>query len=433
MSDIRVGVVGAGYVGLTTAVCLAARGVNTVCVDVDVAKVNRLREGDAVIDEPGLAECLRDGLAAAVLTFHSDYAALSDCNVVYVCVSTPSRPDGGADLSALESAVNRLRSLLRPRSVVVLKSTAPVGTARRMAERLHGAGVGVVSNPEFLREGHAVQDCQHPDRIIIGSQTAADAAVVEALHGGESGLIQRMSLESAELAKYASNAFLAVKLSYTNSLARLCAKVGADIGDVTRCMGADARIGGHFLVPGPGWGGSCLPKDTAALVRTARDRGVKLLEVESARATNEAQAQHILEALRQSLPDGLASPRVGVLGLTFKAGISDVRDSPALNVCALLDRVGVHVSGYDPRLRAIDPVTLRASAVVGVDDPYLATKEADAILVLTEWPEFRELDWRRIAGQAPRASVIDTRNMLDPSMIRDAGLGYVGNGLPAGY
>jgi UDPglucose 6-dehydrogenase len=376
---------------------------------------------------------LHDGLATAVLSFDRDYAAMSNCNVVYVCVSTPSQADGGADLSALESAVHQLRNVLRPGSVVVLKSTAPVGTARRVAERLHDDDIGVVSNPEFLREGHAMQDCQHPDRIIIGAQSAADAAVVEALHGGESHLIQRMSLESAELAKYASNAFLAVKLSYTNSLARLCAKVGADIGDVTRCMGADARIGGHFLVPGPGWGGSCLPKDTAALVRTASDHGVKLSEVQSARTTNEAQAQHILEALRQSIPASLASPRVGVLGLTFKAGISDVRDSPALNVCAALDRVGVHVSGYDPRLRAIDPGTLRASAVVGVDDPYLATKEADAILVLTEWPEFRELDWHRIAGQAPGAAVIDTRNVLDPSMIRATGLGYVGNGVPAGY
>jgi UDPglucose 6-dehydrogenase len=433
MSETRVGVVGAGYVGLTTAVCLAARGLHTVCIDVDAAKIDRLRGGAAVIDEPGLADHLRTGLAAGVLSFDCDYTALSECTVVYVCVSTPSGPDGGADLSALESAVSRLGEVLKPGSVVAMKSTAPVGTARRMARFLGGGGIGVVSNPEFLREGHAVQDCLHPDRIIIGAEDDADAAVVEALHGDESRLVQRMSLESAELAKYASNAFLAVKLSYTNSLARLCAKVGADIGDVTRCMGADARIGGHFLVPGPGWGGSCLPKDTAALVHTAHDHGVELAEVESARITNESQAQYILSALWQSVPGDLASPRVGVLGLTFKAGISDVRDSPALTVCALLYRAGVHVSGYDPRLTAIDPAALRASAVVGVDDPYLATKEADAILVLTEWPEFRELDWHRIADQAPGAVVIDTRNLLNDSMIREAGLRYVGNGVPAGY
>jgi UDPglucose 6-dehydrogenase len=433
MSGFRAGVIGVGYVGLTTAVCLAARGTETVCVDVDEAKIDRLRAGVAVIDEPEMEKLLRAGLDAAVLSFGCDYGALADCDVVFVCVPTPSGADGSADLSAVESAVGILGRMLHPGSAVALKSTTPVGTARRMAELLQGSGVSVVSNPEFLREGHAVQDCLHPDRIIVGAQRSADAAAVEALHGGESRIIQRMSLESAELAKYASNAFLAVKLSYTNSLARLCAKVGADIGDVTRCMGADPRIGGQFLMPGPGWGGSCLPKDTAALVHTAHDHGVELAEVRSARTTNDAQAEHILAALQRSVPGDLSSPRVGVLGLTFKAGISDVRDSPALNVCALLCRAGAQVNGYDPRLTTIDPAALRTSAVVGVDDPYLATKAADAILVLTEWPEFRQLDWRRIADQAPGALVIDTRNTLDSSLIREVGLTYVGNGVPAGY
>lgn len=433
MTEIRAGVVGAGYVGLTTAVCLAGRGTGTVCVDVDEAKVDRLRFGEAVIDEPGLQDRLRDGLSAGLLSFDCDYGALADCDVVFVCVSTPSGADGAADLTAVESAVGRLGRVLRTGSVVALKSTAPVGTARRMAAMLDGVGIGVVSNPEFLREGHAVQDCLRPDRIVIGAQHAADAAAVEALQGREAALVQRMSLESAELAKYASNAFLAVKLSYVNSLARLCARVGADIGDVTRCMGADARIGEYFLQPGPGWGGSCLPKDTAALVHTGRDHGVQLGEVESARRTNDAQAVHILDALRQTLPGGIASARLGVLGLAFKAGISDVRDSPAVRVCAALAGAGAQVVGYDPRLTTMDPAVLRASKIVAVDDPYLATKGADAILVLTEWPEFRELDWQRIAGQAAGASVIDTRNVLDAGLIRDAGLDHVGNGVPAGY
>jgi UDPglucose 6-dehydrogenase len=242
-----------------------------------------------------------------------------------------------------------------------------------------------------------------------------------------------MNPESAELAKYASNAFLAVKISYANSLARLCARVGADIDDVTRCMGADVRIGQHFLAPGPGWGGSCLPKDTAALLHTGRLNDVALPEVQSARFTNAAQPGRVAATLRRTMSTSLQQARVTALGLTFKAGTSDVRDSPALTICTELARTGAQITGYDPRLASIDHAHLRRAAIVAVDDPYLAAKDADAIVVLTEWPEFRELNWPLIAEQAPGAVVVDTRNLLDEAALRDAGLTYLGNGTPTGF
>jgi UDPglucose 6-dehydrogenase len=432
MTAPRTGVVGAGYVGLTTAVCLAERH-DTVCVDVDAVRVRELSRGVALLDEPGLPELLEQGLGAGRLRFSADHADLADRDVVFVCVPTPSRPDGSADLSAVDAAVDSLAEVLRPGAVLAMKSTVPVGTTRRAAQRLAGTGILAVSNPEFLRESHAVYDFRNPDRIVVGAADAEAADLLEQVYGRGPGPVLRMTPESAELAKYASNAFLAVKISYINSLARLCPEVGADIGDVTRCMAADVRIGQHFLRPGPGWGGSCLPKDTAALLHTGRLRNVELREVASARETNAAHADQLAAVLTRAMVVPLAAARVTALGLTFKAGTSDVRDSPALTVCAQLSRRGAQVCGYDPRLASLDQTALRRASVVGVDDPYLAAKDADAIVVLTEWREFCELDWARIAEQAPGAVVVDTRNLLDPAGPTEAGLIYLGNGTPSGY
>nr|WP_232004928.1 UDP-glucose/GDP-mannose dehydrogenase family protein [Mycobacterium sp. ACS1612] len=429
MSQLRIGVVGAGYVGLTTAVCLAERDHDTVCLDIDAERVEQLRRGVAHIDEPGLPLLLRQGLEHRTLRFSCDGADLADREVVFVCVPTPSGSDGSADLRAVDAVVERLGSVLRPGAVVALKSTVPVGTTRRIDQRLP-SGIRAASVPEFLREGHAVYDFRHPDRIVIGTDDQRAADVLAEVFGAGPAML-RMTPESAELAKYASNAFLAVKISYANSLARLCAEVGANIADVTRCMGADVRIGQHFLQPGPGWGGSCLPKDTAALLHTGRVHGVALPEVESARCTNAAQPGRIAAALRRSLSVPLHRARITALGLTFKAGTSDVRDSPALTICAELAGAGAQITGYDPRLATIEPAPVRRSAITAVDDPYLAAKDADAIVVLTEWPEFRELNWQRIAEQAPGAVVVDTRNLLDAAAL--GGLTYLGNGIPAGF
>jgi UDPglucose 6-dehydrogenase len=252
----RVGVVGAGYVGLTTAVCLAERGVDTVTLDLDLAKLDRLENGFATIDEPGLQQALRSGLGRGTLRFTADSADLSDRDVVFVCVPTPSAADGAADLGAVNAVIDRMGSVLRPNAVVALKSTVPVGTTRCASKRLSLNQIHAVSTPEFLREGRAVEDFRHPDRLVIGALDDEVADAVCRAYGPQSAPILRMSPESAELAKYASNAFLAVKLSYANSLAELSASVGADVTDVTRCMGADQRIGPAFLKPGPGWGGS---------------------------------------------------------------------------------------------------------------------------------------------------------------------------------
>jgi UDPglucose 6-dehydrogenase len=432
VTRLRAAVIGAGYVGLTTAVCLAERGHRTVCIDVDSDRVEQLKRGVALIDEPGLPMLLSQGLERGTLRFTCDYADLADPDLVFVCVPTPSGPDGSADLSAVNAAVDQLASVLRLGAVLAVKSTVPVGTTRRIAQRLRCTGIRVVSNPEFLREGHAIYDFRQPDRVIIGVDDDSAADVLIAAYGTGAPTLM-MSPESAELAKYASNAFLAVKISYANSLARLCARVGADIEDVTRCMGADVRIGQHFLRPGPGWGGSCLPKDTAALLHIGRLNDVELPEVASARVTNAAQPGRIADTLTRTMSTPLNQARVTALGLTFKAGTSDIRDSPALTICAELARTGAQITGYDPALASIDPAPLRRSAVVAVDDPYLAAKDADAIVVLTEWPEFRDMNWPLIAEQAPGAVVLDTRNLLDGAAVAETGLTYLGNGAPSGF
>jgi UDPglucose 6-dehydrogenase len=431
---MKVGVIGVGYVGLTTAVCLAERSHDTVCVDIDVGRVRQLSAGVPPIDEPGLSALLAAGLHDGTLTFRSDLAALADRHVVFVCVPTPSDENGAADLSAVDAVVEGVAQVLPQGAVLAMKSTVPVGTTRRVADRLRNRGVHAVSNPEFLRESHAIYDFRHPDRVLIGADDEAAADTVAAVYGDAArDSAMRMSPESAELAKYASNAFLALKVSYANSLAQLCAQAGADITDVVRCMGADVRIGPHFLQPGPGWGGSCLPKDTSALLHTGRRFGVDLPEVASACATNSRQAARIIGTLRRTMAAPLATARVAALGLTFKAGTCDIRDSPALAVCGELARTGTQITGYDPRLEMIDHEALQRVAVAAVDDPYLAAKDADGIVVFTEWPEFRELNWSRLADQAPGAVVVDTRNLLDPELVTASGLTYLGNGRPSGF
>jgi UDPglucose 6-dehydrogenase len=432
----RVGVVGAGYVGLTSAVCLAVKGVDMVCVDTDPARVAELSRGRAVIDEPEMDDLLATGLRQETLRFTEDYRSLADRDIVFICVPTPTDVDGSADLRAVDRVVAELSGVMRPGTVVAVKSTVPVGTCRRVSETLRAKGIQTVANPEFLREGHAVHDFRHPERVVVGALLDTDdgrnaAARVAELYQGDTDNVLLMSLESAELAKYASNAFLAVKLSFVNSLAQLCSRVGADIGDVTGCMGADQRIGRHFLAPGPGWGGSCLPKDTAALLHTGRANGTALREVDSARRTNGAQAGRIVDTVRRVLDRPLDDLKVAALGLTFKAATSDIRDSPAIAVCAALKSVGAQVTAYDPRLDVIDT---RRVPVATTRDPYVAAKDADAILVLTEWPEFNELDWESIARCAEGgAVVVDTRNILNREDVVAAQLAYLGNGTAGGY
>ncbi|TDP38066.1 UDP-glucose dehydrogenase family protein [Nocardia ignorata] len=438
----RVGVVGAGYVGLTSAACLAHLGHHVTCLDNDESKVEALRAGTVTIVEPGLPELVREGLAEDRLTFTSDPQSLAESEVVMLCLPTPMGTDGTADLSILEDALVTLSPILPPGCVLVTKSTVPVGTATRIPA-LTGHRHPVVSNPEFLREGYAVHDFLHPDRVVVGADEPDHEAAehVAGLYEGTDAPVLRCDTASAELAKYASNAFLAVKLSFVNTVAELCEHVDADISKVTDAMGKDARIGPSFLAPGPGWGGSCLPKDTRALLAVAQASGVDFAIVRDAVRANDHQRAMVLRKVRRAVTgtvDGsLAGTRIGVFGLAFKAGTGDLRDSPAVAIARQLAHHDALVTAYDPCVPQSGTHDLAAGpdAIQVVDDPYLAAKDANAILILTEWPEFRTLDWKKIADAVEHPVIVDTRNLLDEQLLDGTGftVAGIGSSAPAGF
>jgi len=428
----RIAVVGTGYVGLTTGACLASLGHHVVCADVDAEKIKRLSAGEVDILEPGLAELVSGGLAAGRLSFVlGATAAVEGCEVVFLCVPTPMGVGGVADLSVVESVIEEVGALLPANSVVVNKSTVPVGTALRTAELLDREDVAVVSNPEFLREGSAVHDFMHPDRIVVGCDQQDAAERVAALYARLGAPTVLTDAASAELVKYAANCYLAMKLSYVNAIAELCDRLGADISDVTEGMGYDKRIGQAFLQPGPGWGGSCLPKDTSAMLQLADAADFEFRLIRATIDTNNRQRQRMVEKVRTAVTGkrggSLSKAKLGVLGLTFKAGTDDLRDSPALAVAALLRQAGAKLVGYDPALRSGDTRT-DLDGITLVDDPYVAAEGVEALVVLTEWPEFRALDWAKLAGVVGRPVVVDTRNLLDPDVVRRAGFQWEGLG-----
>jgi UDPglucose 6-dehydrogenase len=424
----RIGVVGAGYVGLTTAACLAHLGHQVNCVDVDHHKIQRLNRGEVSIDEPQLADLVTTWLRHDRLCFHTELRSLADADTVLLCLPTPAGQQGDADLTAIESVLTQLSTLLARGTILVTKSTVPVGTAHRAGQLLARPDIAIVSNPEFLREGHAVHDFLHPDRIVLGATDPAAARTVAQLYQTLPAPVITTSTASAELAKYASNAFLALKISYANELAELCERLHADITEVTETMGLDHRIGPAFLAPGPGWGGSCLPKDTTALLHAAHSVDLEFGILGEAIHTNTAQPDRIIDKIRHATAHPLTGTRIGLLGLTFKAGTNDLRHSPALTIAHRLAAEGAHLTAYDPHLSAPGPTQLHPIHLV--DDAYLATKDAEAIVVLTEAPQFRELDWTQIAATTPAATVIDTRNTLDPDTLRSCGLRHIGTGTP---
>ena len=435
----RVAVVGTGYVGLTTGACLASLGHRVSCADVDPEKVERLRRGEVGIREDGLTELVEAGIAAGRLSFVVGAAAAlaelaesgGPAEVVFLCVPTPMGVGGVADLNAVESVVDEIRTTLAPGTVVVNKSTVPVGTAARTAELLGRDDVAVVSNPEFLREGSAVHDFLHPDRIVVGASAQDAAERVAALYARLGAPTVLTDAASAEMIKYAANCFLAMKLSYVNALAEMCERLDADISDVTDGMGYDRRIGQSFLKPGPGWGGSCLPKDTNALLQVADSVDFEFRLLRATIDTNTRQYQRIVDKIRLAVTGhrqgSLAKRRLALLGLTFKAGTDDLRDSPALAVAALLKQAGAELTAYDPGLPSAG-LGSGMPAITLADDPYTAAKDADAVVILTEWPEFRALDWPRLAEQTAAATLVDTRNLIDPDVAVRAGFAWVGLG-----
>ena len=427
----RIAVIGSGYVGLTTGACLASLGHRVVCADVDASKVAQLAAGKVPILEPGLPELVVEGLAAGRLQFVVGAASAvgqgpDAAEVVFLCVPTPMAAGGAADLSAVETVAAEVRSLLPAGCVVVNKSTVPVGTASRTAQLLDRPDVAVVSNPEFLREGSAVEDFLNPDRIVVGCDAQDAAERVAALYARLGAPAVLTDAASAELVKYAANCFLAMKLSYVNAVAELCERVGADVLDVTEGIGYDRRIGQSFLQPGPGWGGSCLPKDTHALLQVCSAADFDFPLLQASMDTNTRQQHRMVDKVREAVGGSLAGQRVGLLGLTFKAGTDDLRDSPALTVATLLAAEGADLIGYDPEVPAAVPGMTDDLQVS--DDPLKVASGAAALVVLTEWPEFRLLDWGRLAELVERRIVIDTRNLLDADVLRRVGFEVRGVG-----
>jgi len=422
----NIAVIGAGYVGLTTAACLAHLGHDVICADIDQAKIDLLNAGRIPIREEGLEEIVVNELDSGRLRFVLGAAnACADADFHYLCVPTPSGPDGAADLTYLEAAAAEIGPVLRPGSIIVNKSTVPVGTTTIVDDIIRRNDIAVVSNPEFLREGTAVHDFLHPDRVVIGGADHDAAVRVSGLYSKLAAPIVICDAVSAELIKYASNAFLATKLTFVNEMANLCEKVGADIDDVMLGMGYDTRIGRSFLKPGPGWGGSCFPKDTAAMVRIAADAGAELDFIERVISLNDRHFDRIVDKVHHLAGDRLDGVTVAAWGITFKAGTDDRRSSPAIEVISRLVARGATVIAHDPTVT--EPVP-ELPGVTIAPDPYAAADGADIVVVLTEWAEYRWLDYAKVADAMNTPRLVDARNLLDRSTLIRHGFNTTGVG-----
>lgn len=423
-----VGVIGTGYVGATTAACMAHLGHDVVGADVDSQRVSRLNRGESPIHEAQLADLLGEGVRAGRLRFVDDSGeAARGAEFVFLCVQTPQGDGGTADLSYLEAAARDIAPVLEPRTIVINKSTAPVGSTRRLAQVLEEEGAAlhelyVASNPEFLREGTAVHDFLHPDRIVIGCDDPDAAVRIAGLYEQVQAPILTTSPASAELIKYASNSYLAMRVSYVNAIANLCESLDADVRDVSLGMGYDRRIGSDFLHPGPGWGGSCLPKDTAALLHTADKTGYDFTLLRSTIETNDRQRTLVVEKIATAAGGSLEGATVAVWGLAYKANTDDLRESPGLDVVRRMQARGANVVAYDPVAGAAAAALAPEMRVA--PDPYEACEGADVLALLTEWDEFRWLDFDRVRVAMARPSVVDARNLLDPAAMRHRGFAY---------
>jgi len=417
-----IAVIGTGYVGLTTGACFAHLGHRVICADVVADKIERLQRGDIPIHEARLEQIVREHLDDGKLSFVlGSEDVVTEADFVYLCVPTPQSADGSADLSYLKAAASEISAKLKPGAIVVNKSTVPVGSTLLVEQALGRSDVAVVSNPEFLREGTAVDDFLHPDRVVIGADNQAAASRVASLYAGVRAPIMVTDPASAEICKYASNAFLATKLSFTNAVAALCEAVGADVNDVLLGMGYDHRIGHEFLRPGPGWGGSCFPKDSQAIISIAEDAGYDFSLMRGVIAVNEQQFDRVVDKV-ESVVD-LAGITVAVLGIAFKANTDDTRQSPALEIMKRLVAKGARVKAYDPAVTSVD-----LDGIEVVADAYAACEGASAIVIATEWDEFKWLDLDKIAEVVSERNVIDARNLLDRGALRRRGFTYQGVG-----
>ena len=428
---MKIAMIGTGYVGLVSGACFAEFGPSVVCVDLDAAKVERLRRGEIPIFEPGLDDRVAKGIKTGRLSFTTDLAeAVSDADAVFIAVGTPSRRgDGHADLRYVEAAAAQIAKALKGYTLIVTKSTVPVGTGRRVAtiirETNPDADFDVASNPEFLREGSAIGDFMRPDRVVIGAETDRAREVMQALYRPlyllETPVVMT-NLETAELTKYAANAFLATKITFINEIADLCERVGANVQDVSRGMGLDGRIGKKFLHAGPGYGGSCFPKDTIALVRTAQEYGSPARLVEAVVQVNETRKGAMASRVMQACGGKVRGKTVGVLGVAFKPNTDDMRDAPSLAIIPALQDAGANVRAYDPA--AMHEAASLLPGVHWCDNAYDAAAGADVLVLITEWNEFRALDFSQLAQVMNAKVLVDLRNVYRPEDAVAAGFKY---------
>ena len=434
---MHVAMIGTGYVGLVSGACFSEFGHDVVCVDKDVTRIDRLRQGLMPIYEPGLEDLVERNVKAGRLSFTLDLTpAVKQADAVFIAVGTPSRRgDGEADLTYVYAAAEEIARALDGHTIVVTKSTVPVGTGREVRRIISktrpDARFDMASNPEFLREGSAIEDFMRPDRVICGAETEHAQEVLRALYRPLSlneTPIQFTSLETAELIKYAANSFLATKITFINEIADYCEQVGVNVQDVARGIGLDRRIGGKFLHAGPGYGGSCFPKDTLALVSMSQRAKSPLRIVETVVAVNAERKKRMADKVIAACGGSVAGKTIGVLGVTFKPNTDDMRDSPSLDIIPALQAAGGKIKAFDPE--GMDEARKLLQNIAWCDDPYAVMDQADVVVILTEWNQFRALDLVRMRGLLRRPLMVDLRNIYKPSDMAAAGFDYHSIGRP---
>ena len=426
---MRITVIGTGYVGLVTGACLAETGNHVLCVDKDARKIDALRRGEIPIHEPGLDALVATNVRARRLEFTTDFdGAVREGRIVFIAVGTPPQPDGSADLSQVEEVALGIARVMNGKKIIVNKSTVPVGTGAAVRRIVAGATkhpFAVVSNPEFLKEGAAIEDFMKPDRVIVG---ADDDEAIETMRQLYLPYMRRgdrllaMDVESAEMTKYASNCMLATRISFMNEVAALCERVGANVNHVRRGMAADVRIGGHFLFPGAGFGGSCFPKDLMALQHTGEEKGVRMRVLEAVSAVNREQKRVLVEKVKKHFGGDVKGKTFALWGLAFKPGTDDVREAPSVEIVKGLSQAGAHVRAHDPVARAVP-------GVESGDDPYAILEGADGLLLVTEWNAYRSPDFERIRDLMKTKVVFDGRNIWERKFVESFGLAYYGIGV----
>jgi UDPglucose 6-dehydrogenase len=432
---MHIAVVGTGYVGLVTGTCFAEFGVDVTCIDNDQSKIDKLNGGKIPIYEPGLQQLVEKNTSEGRLHFTSDIReGVENALVVFIAVGTPPRVDGSADLSYVDEVAESIGRSLNGYKVIATKSTVPIGTGARVKElirsRCGDTAFDVVSNPEFLREGSAIEDFMRPNRIVIGTDSEQADAIMRDLYAPlflmETPIVTT-NVASAEMIKYASNAFLATKVSFINEIAEICERVGADVHHVAKGMGLDRRIGSKFMHPGPGYGGSCFPKDTRALVEIARSNDYEIRIVEAVLEVNSQRREAMVAKVRSLLPD-LEGKTIAALGLSFKPNTDDVRDSPAIDICRKLRSAGARLRVFDPAAMDEARRELGEERVYYATDTYDAIEGSDLLLLLTEWNQFRKLDLARLKSILTSPKMVDCRNVYEPRRMKEAGFEYLSVG-----